>query len=150
MSIFGSIGKFFKKILDSIMSLVKKILDALGPLLPLLIIAAFVFAPYIADYLAAWGFPVGSEIFAAVYTTISAYGEYAMLAVGIGAAFLIAPEESTKLVGQVGSVIGTAVGAVGGAIGSAIGGTVKGVASSLGIWLYVALGFGAYMVLKDD
>lgn len=145
MGIFSSIGKFFSKIFDFIKKILKKIAEALGPLLPLLIIAAFIFAPQLGAYLSELGLTTIGSAFTAVGTTIGAFGEYALLAVGTGVAFIVAPEESKKLVESIGS----AVSSITKVVGSAIGSTISSVASSLGWTFWLILGVGAYFLLKD-
>lgn len=145
MGIFSSIGKFFKKIFDFIKKILSKIAEALGPLLPLLIIAAFVFAPMIGPYLTELGLTTLGSAFTAVGSTIGAFGEYALLAVGTGVAFIVAPEESAKLVESIGSAIGNITKAA----ASVVGSTVGSIFSSLGTTFWLILGVGAYFVLRD-
>lgn len=145
MGLFSSIGKFFKKIFEFVKKILKKIADALGPLLPLLIIAMFVFAPALGVYLTEIGFGTLGGAFTAIGSTIGAFGEYALLAVGTGVAFIVAPEQSKKLAES----IGTAVASVTKVAASVVGSTVKSLFSSLGAGFWIIAGVGAYFLLRD-
>lgn len=149
MSLFGSIGKFFSKIFKSIINAIKKLLSALGPFLPLLIIAAFVLAPYIAPWLSSMGFTTASGVFGTLAGITTTFGPWGALAVGLGTSFLLAPEQTSELITQVGEVAGDVLGSIGSAVGEGTSSLLSSLFSG-NFLLYAAIGFGIYLYVTRD
>lgn len=169
MSLLSSIGNLIKKILSSIVKAIKNLLKKLWPLL--LIIAIIYFAPAITGFLATSGAPawlsgafgwIGtnvtpiltsalSSIWAGVKTVGStAWSAYRGLelstqaSIAVGAAALIAPEETAAVISDVAELAVDVVGTVG-------SGLLEGLTSSTlgtvvlvggGLWLLFTL-FGS-------
>lgn len=133
---------FLKKIFDSILKFIRKICEALGPLFVVLMVALFVFAPYIGPWLATVGFPTVGGWVTAVGTTLSGIGVWGQLAIGLGVSYLLAPDATSSVVSGIADLVGDVASATGDIIGSGITGLVGSVFSSpiglavmgLGIW----------------
>jgi hypothetical protein len=151
---------FFEDILDFLINLFKrlwkeiqKLFAQLGPILPLLIILAFVIAPALGAWLATsgigWVSTMGSFINAGGLA-IEAWGTYALLAVGVGTAAVVFPDETAELVETVGDVVTQVAGEVGEAVGAASGGLLTGLADSGALW-WILGGLAVYwFVTRDD
>ena len=139
MSFLSKIGSFLSKVWSQIKDAIAKVMEALGPFLPILIIAVFLFAPYLSGLFAVGSFGAG------VFGAIASLGTYGALALGVGVSYLILPEETTALIESVGEVAGVVVGAVAGAV-------VTGVSSLLGgnRLMYSAAGHGLYWYVNKD
>lgn len=107
MGLFSGIGKFFKKIFTAIAGFFKKFLASLGAFLPLLIIAAFIFAPYLGPWLTEMGLGTLGGMFTALGGFTTTLGTYGTLALGLGVSYLVAPEGTQKLISSVVEVAGS-------------------------------------------
>lgn len=144
---FDWLTDLLTKIVDTIKRVIEEIVDALGPFLPLLLIAAFVFAGPISAYLGT------SSFWGGVFETVSAWGFWTQLAVGVGVSAVVLPEETSELVSTVAETAGEIAAEVGEIVGSVAGSVVDGVVSSGGfssLLLWGAVGIGAYLLLTSD
>jgi len=146
MSIFSSIGGFFKKLWNKIAKLLKTVLKFIKKYLPFIIIALVLLAPYLAPLIAPM-LPafLGSAVTAAG-TFVAGLTATQAFALAVGTALIIDPEGTselaTKIVKSTGKVFQAAAEVIGATFGSFF--------SSLGIWPYIAGGVGIYMLLGDS
>jgi hypothetical protein len=152
MGFLSSIFDFFKKIFEKVMSAIKKVIEALGPFLPLLIVAAFVFAPYLGPWLTEIGLTtIGSAVttLGAVFTE-AGLGVYGAAAVGLGVSALLFPENTSEAVDKIGDVIGDVVSNIGEAIGGGASSLLGSFFGDLGIVGVAAIGIAAWWLLSSD
>jgi hypothetical protein len=124
MGIFSDIVDFIKDLVNMIVDAIKKVLDELGPFLPLLLIAAFIFAPELATFFGELGWTGTASVFSSIGTTFGAFGQYGLLAAGLGVSAVLLPEETTELVEKIGEVAGGVAGVVGTVLGAGVGGAI--------------------------
>lgn len=129
----------FKSLIGKIFSFISKIFGDLKMLLVLAVVLCVLcpaILPAIATYFGAS--PGLVAVFSAAADGLLALGIYGQGALAVGAAFIIAPEETAEVVTDVAEALGNAA-------GSLAGGLVDGLGSSklFGKVLPVALGIGA-------
>ena len=131
MSFTSKLGSFVSKIWEQVKSAVASAIAKMGVLAPLLIISLFVFAGPIGAQLALAGWTgLGS-----VFTAISTWGVFAQLAVGLGVAWLVAPEGTAALLSAATELAGEVLSAVASVAADAVGG------------LWSSLGWGKWLIL---
>lgn len=126
---------FFKKLWNAI----KKVLTVILIILAVVLLVMAVFAT--GGLLA--------PIFGIVLTTTQAI----LLGVlAITGAFLLDPETASEVSGDIAKAVGSAAGAVTGIVGAGVSGAAEGLLESLmsSPLFLVALGVGAYLLLKPD
>lgn len=141
---FTWLKKLIKAVLKLIKSVIKKIADVLGPILPLLIIAAFVFAPALSAY-----FMAEYPLLASVFGAMSVGGFWTQLAIGIGASFLIVPTETAALLEKSVEAVGDVLTKAAEVAGDVIGTGVDSLFGSSGL-LLVAAAVGIYLIATSD
>lgn len=162
MGLLSSIWKLVKKLVSKLVALVKKVFKKLWPLL--LIVGLIYFAPVIGTWFTGAGFPTIGGWFSTIGTTLTptltswlstAWGTVSSLAgsawtgfkglslstqaaIVAGAAALLAPAETAKVLGEVGEVVGDTVGVVAGGILSGVPG-----------WMWLAGGAALLLFLSS-
>jgi hypothetical protein len=150
MGFFDSIIDFFKSLFDQIMDVVRSIVEALGPLLPLLVIAAFLFAPALGAWLTEIGMTTAGSVFTAIGSTVGSLGTYALLATGVGVSYLLFPEETSDLIATVTEAVADVAGGIISAGASVVGSGLSALWDSLGSLKYFVLGGGLLWLLSDS
>ena len=99
MSFLSKLGSFVSKMWDQVKSALAAMIAKMGVFAPLLILAVFVFAPYLSIFAA-------GGMLASIGSVLTALGVYGSLALGLGLAWLVAPEGTAELIAVVGEVAG--------------------------------------------
>lgn len=99
--------------------------------------------PYLLVALAIW-FSLGLGI-----PALGIAGGWEASLLALGASFVLAPDETADLLSSGVAAIGDVLTTAGTAVGEAIGATGSALVSSSGL-LWIALGVGAYLLLKSD
>lgn len=163
MGLLSAIGKLISKIFRAIFKWLKKILGEFW--LIILILVVIWFAPVIAPWLASVGAPAwavsfmasiatnltpllvsagqwlwsaGGSVLSGAWQAYNGLGTGMQAAVAVGAAAMIAPEETQSVVEEVGTVIGAGTEAIVGGVGTAIlsNPTTLVLAGVLAWWLF--------------
>lgn len=129
---FKKLGSLFKKLWNAI----RKVLAVLLIIIAVILICFFTF---------------GSGLLIIPFLGIALTPTMALLAgiLALTCAFVIDADTSSKVVGKVGDALGDAAKAVGSAAGSVVGGAASGLMSSP-IFMWGAIGVGAYLLLSGD
>jgi hypothetical protein len=145
---FDWIKDLWDAIWDAIESVLSAIAEALGPLLPILIILVFVFAPYLGAWLTGMGFTGVGGALTALGTMLGGTSWLA-LAVGVGVSYMVAPEETAALVSDVAEFTGEVIADVTSAVAT---GLFSGLFDGGVPWLLLAGGgFAAWwFLIRDD
>lgn len=149
---------FLKKLWDKIVGIIKKVIDAIKKYLPILILLVVLFWPVLAPMLASW-LPAGMTAFGssliASGTWVGTLSALQLGALALGASFLLAPDETADMVGNVSEHIGEAISSVvsnvGGGVLDGITGAIFGEGTSFGSVLLVgAAGYLAYSLITSE
>lgn len=143
MGWFKSLFDMIKNMINSILKSIRSFLKSLGPLLPLLIIAAFIFAPMIAGFLANSGWLTLATVFAEIGTYTLAMGPLLTMAVGLGVSAIVFPDQTAELIDRVGNAVGELASAAVGVVKTGLSALFDGAG-------WIILGIGAFLLLRDE